>query len=288
MDELKEKHRTGTNEVDDEDRAPTGAAYQAHASKLAQERQQMEQRKRMQEQDEIRKKMQLKEEAERLFAKGGRENDPNNHDHYDDDSEVDSDDEYLKDLDEDPELEAIRNQRLAQIRNAQIQHAENIAKGHGQYRTITQDEFLPECTGSKFVGVHFFHNEFERCKILDHHLKIIAPQHTTCKFVRIDAEKAPFFVAKLQIKTLPSLLVFEEGKVLDRLTGFEGLAVNPNEPDKWHTGKLQQWIAKTGAIKYQVPTEEIREEMKRLGLKPKGSVWSGFKGDTSNDAYDDF
>ena len=29
MDQLKEKHRTGTNEVDDVDRAPTGAAYRA-------------------------------------------------------------------------------------------------------------------------------------------------------------------------------------------------------------------------------------------------------------------
>lgn len=284
MDDLKEKHRTGTNEIDDEDRAPTGAAYKAHAAKVAQQRHEHSERKRLKEADETRKRLALKEEARKIFANKDRIQ--GNED--DDESEVDSDDEFLKDLDDDPELEAIRNSRLSQLKQAQIQKIENIAKGHGQYRTISQDEFLTECTGSEFVAAHFFHDDFERCKIMDHHLKMIAPLHTSCKFLRINAEKAPFFVAKLQVKTLPTLIVFKDGKIVDRLTGFEGLANNPKEPDKWHTGKLQQWISTTGAIKYNVPTEEIREEMRRLGLKPRGNVWSGFRGDANNDVHDDF
>ena len=112
--------------------------------------------------------------------------------------------------------------------------------------------------------MHFFHSEFERCKVMDHHLKIIAPLHISCKFLRIDAEKAPFFITKLKVQTLPTLIVLKDGKVVDRLTGFEGLALDPAEPDKWHTGRLRQWIATTGAIKYIVPTEEVREEMRKV------------------------
>jgi len=94
------------------------------------------------------------------------------------------------------------------MRQQQIERAENQAKGHGSMRLITQDEFLTEVTGSKFVAVHFFHREFERCKIMDHHLELIAPLHFECKFLRIDAEKCPFFIQKLQIQ------VREDGTLL--------------------------------------------------------------------------
>lgn len=40
-----------------------------------------------------------------------------------------------------------------------------------------------------------------RCKIMDKHLALLAPQHVEAKFIKIDAEKAPFFVGKLQVTT---------------------------------------------------------------------------------------
>lgn len=74
-----------------------------------------------------------------------------------------------------------------------------MSKGHGQYREITEQEFLPNVTGSKLVICHFYHKDFERCKIVDMHLRNIAKRHTEARFVYLDAEKAPFFVQKLQI-----------------------------------------------------------------------------------------
>lgn len=100
---------------------------------------------------------------------------------------------------------------------------ENQAKGHGEYREIVEDEFLKECTSSVRVVVHFFHGDFERCKIMDKHLRVIAPKHDSCKFVSINADKAPFFVTKLAIRTLPTLLVFHDGVCKDRVVGFEEL-----------------------------------------------------------------
>lgn len=267
MGELKERHANGTNEVDNPDFAPTGAAYHA-AAKMEKGRKAEEQRREQEQQQ----RLAMKQDAKNVFK------DKENNDGEDaNDDDDDSDDEYDDLLnDNDAELEMIRNRRIAQLRAIQAKAAEHKALGHGDVRTITQDEFLPECTGkSEFVAVHFFHKEFERCKIMDHHLKIVAAQHLGCKFLRLDAEKSPFFVHKLQIKMLPALIVFQEGQALDRLHGFEGLAVDPSEPDKWHTGRLMQWISTTGAIKYTVPTEEIKEEMARMGIRPKGTVWSG-------------
>jgi thiol-disulfide isomerase/thioredoxin len=279
MDELKDKHASGTNEVDDDDRAPTGDTYKAQYAQMARQRRDQQAQVEQQRAEEASRIQQLKEETKRIFI-NEKENETAA-------ASDDDDSDYDDLLDEDPELEAIRDKRIHQMREAQIKHAENMARGHGQYRTVSQDEFLPECAGgSEFVAAHFFHKEFERCKIMDHHLKLIAPLHATCKFIRVDAEKAPFFVSKLVIKTLPSLIVFQDGKVVDRLTGFDGLAKDPKDPDRWHTGRLQQWLSTTGAIEYTVPNEEIQEEMRRLGITPKGTVWSGMNGGVDDDEYD--
>ena len=298
MEELREKHAAGTNEVDDPDRAPTGAAYRevarieaersrAQRSAVADaERARAEDAERARGlRDQARRQQRLDKENEEDGggADGGDGSSDGNGDGSDDDEYDD-----LLDGDETAEIEAIRARRMAELRAAQMRQAEHRALGHGELRTIAQDDFLPECAGSsEWVAVHFFHDEFERCKILDHHLKLVAPLHLSCKFLRVDAQKAPFFVAKLQIRTLPALLVFRNGKAVDRLTGFDKLAIDPKEPDKWHTGRLREWLAGTGAIDYTPPTDELREEMKRMGIAPRGTVWSGARGVGSGGYYED-
>jgi thiol-disulfide isomerase/thioredoxin len=273
MDTLKEKHRTGTNEVDNPDRAPTGPAYRAAEQQQQQQQHSvadMQNQKRLQVQHE---KDQRVEELQRHMQQqfGDEYNDTN-----DNDSDADSDYDDL--LDDDPVLDGIRQRRIQELRQLAVTKASHLANGHGQYRTISQDEFLPECasTSSEYVAVHFFHREFQRCDIMDHHLKRIAEQHTTCKFVRMDAEKAPFFVTKLNIKTLPTVLVFRNGKTTDRLIGFEGLLPeDEKDPDTWETRRLQEWLSKTGAIDYKPSNEELRHEMMQLGMGPKTSVKRG-------------
>jgi thiol-disulfide isomerase/thioredoxin len=173
------------------------------------------------------------------------------------DDELDSDFDDNDDDDDDPILSEIRERRMQEIKLARQLHNQNLSRGHGEVRTLSQDEFLPEClqqgtaATSRYVAVHFFHGDFERCKIMDHHLRAVAARHVSCKFLRIDAERAPFFVQRLSVRTLPTLLVFEKGQVVDRLVGFEGL-VSPkaSDPDQWKTSQLQQWLARTGAIDY--------------------------------------
>lgn len=278
MEELKQKHATGTNEIDDVERAPTGSAYKAlhmqqrqQAKNAAKARGEQEERERKEmnravgDAKERMRRMKFQEDG------GGSGGEDGNDD--DSDSEEDEFDHLLDE--EDPDLVMLRQARIAELKQNAAKLAEHRSLGHGELRTIMQDDFLPECTGSsRYVCIHFFHDDFERCKIMDFHLNIIAKEHIECKFLRIDAAKAPFFVHKLKIKTLPALFVFEDGKEVGRLTGFDGLAMNPKKPDEWHTGRLEEWISETGAIKYVRPGEEVEEERKRLGLVMRGAVYS--------------
>jgi thioredoxin-like negative regulator of GroEL len=129
-------------------------------------------------------------------------------------------------LDSDPELERIRRAKLAEMKAQFDSRLELKAKGHGELREIVQDEFLPEVTKTRKCLVHFFHKDFEKCKIIDHHLKILAPQYMECKFLCMNAEKCPFFVEKLQVQILPTIICFFDGVVVDKVIGFEGLGKN--------------------------------------------------------------
>jgi len=107
-----------------------------------------------------------------------------------------SDDEDYDGLDGDEEkiMRDFRESRMAEMRSRFEEAQENKIKGHGQYREITETEFLPQVTSSKFVIVHYYHQDFERCKIIDMHLREIAKVHTEAKFLFLNAEKAPFFI----------------------------------------------------------------------------------------------
>jgi thiol-disulfide isomerase/thioredoxin len=216
---------------------------------------------------------------EALFSKSDeKKTDKDNEEDGDDDNDSDFNDEFD---DDDQALEAFRQRRLAEMKRAHVKEDQSKAKGHGEVRTISQDEFLPECTGSsKYVVVHFFHDDFERCKIMDHHLNIMAPLHLSCKFVRINAEKTPFFVAKLAIKTLPTLLVFKDGNTIERLLGFEGLSDSKN-PDNFSTSRLGRWLEQIGALEYYDGPDSDEEDEGQPSQTKTGMLSSRFR------AYDE-
>lgn len=48
------------------------------------------------------------------------------------------------------------------------------------------------------------------------------------KVLIIKAENAPFLVTKLKIKVLPFVVIYKNGKEIDRIVGFEKLGNDPN------------------------------------------------------------
>lgn len=143
------------------------------------------------------------------------------------------------------EVEQWRQRRLEEMRSKQKTMAENVSvRSHGEYREITQDEFLPAVTGSDKVVCHFYHDDFQRCKVLDQHLRILAQAHLETRFIHINAEKSPFFVERLQIRVLPTMVIFDNGVAIDRITGFEGIS----NADQFPTSALARCLIKKKAM----------------------------------------
>ncbi|XP_057445371.1 thioredoxin domain-containing protein PLP3A-like [Lotus japonicus] len=150
----------------------------------------------------------------------------------------------LDELMDDPELEKLHADRIAALKKEAEKRESWKKKGHGEYREITEGDFLSEVTGSAKAICHFYHREFYRCKIMDKHLKDLSPKHIDTKFIKLDAENAPFFVAKLQVKTLPCIILFRQGVAFDRLVGFQDLGGK----DDFTTKKLEAMLIKKGII----------------------------------------
>ncbi|KAJ7944239.1 Thioredoxin domain-containing protein [Quillaja saponaria] len=109
----------------------------------------------------------------------------------------------LDQLMDDPELEKLHADRIAALKKEAEKREAFKRQGDGEYREVAEGDFLGEVTGSEKVICHFYHKDFYRCKVMDKHLRSLAPSHVDARFIKLDVENAPFFVAKLAIKTLP-------------------------------------------------------------------------------------
>ena len=144
--------------------------------------------------------------------------------------------EGLDDLEEiDSEEERIMQKELEKMRKTAESKREELAKKikndkYGDYTEIIETEFLDTMLKNEKVVCHFYHKDFERCKIIDKHLRIIAPNHRETLFVKIDAEKTPFFTAKLNVRVLPTIILFVKGKAIHRFIGFQDFGMNDDFP----------------------------------------------------------
>lgn len=88
---------------------------------------------------------------------------------------------------------------------------------------------------------------------MDKHLKILCQQFPNTQFLYIDAEKAPFFIQRLSIRTLPTLCIFINGVLKDKILGFSGLS-----GDEFLTYELAALLAQSGAI--DSPKSKIKDK----------------------------
>eukprot|EP01036_Dinobryon_divergens_P031300 gene31301-40672_t len=235
--ELQDKYASGATSYETSVDGPSGAAYK---EKEAKEKKERKERNRLKKEDI------------------SKSNDaPVNSQQGDDDEELDEDNGD----DEDYELRLIREQRLKQIKNSHLEKVQNIGKGHGQYREIVQDEFLAEVTSSDKVIVHFYHRDFPRCEIMHMHLQKLAHRHIESKFLKINAEKAMFFVEKLKVRSMPTVVIFHDGVAIDKIIGFDGLAdgMPEGKEDEWRTVTLAKLLASKKAIKKELIVDEDGE-----------------------------
>lgn len=137
----------------------------------------------------------------------------------------DSQQEPDLDVDEDwggDDLESIRARRMAALQQSAKQILKFQGLGHGESTEITESEFLDAVIKSPRALVHFYHPEFVRSQLVDTRLAQAAPLVMGCRFLKVNAEKCPFFVNKLNIKVLPTIVYFVGGKTVHRVTGEFG------------------------------------------------------------------
>ena len=150
--------------------------------------------------------------------------------------EIEKQKNEVDDLDEiDSEEERIMQQEMEKMRKTAESKREDMAKRvktekYGNYTEIIETEFLDTMLKNDKVVCHFYHKDFERCKIIDKHLQIIAQQHRETLFVKINAEKTPFFTAKLNVRVLPTIILFVKGKSIHRFIGFQDFGMNDDFP----------------------------------------------------------
>ncbi|KAJ2491962.1 hypothetical protein IWW37_001815 [Coemansia sp. RSA 2050] len=190
-----------------------------------------------------------------------------------------SDNELLAELENDPELEKLREARLDQLKREMNWARDLRGRGHGEYMELHREEEMVKLIGSESKAVvHFTHSQFARCKILDGHLRMLAPHHFETRFASISVEKCPFLAQKFQIRVLPCLLLVDGGRVADRIVGFEELG----NSDAFSTNTLERRLAKSKAI------ELPKGELARVPVAERPVPYQiGYRGQQHADISDD-
>lgn len=154
--------------------------------------------------------------------------------------------ELEKETESDPKLAHLREARIQQL-SSDIARAKSLrSEGYGTYVDVKDEKTLLEITTShKKCIVHFHKTDFNRCRIMDDHLRTIAEQHLEARVVKINVENAPFLVTKLNVKVLPCVIAFIDGVSVDRVIGFEGLGYSE---DTFATTDLEWRLLGAGVL----------------------------------------
>jgi len=157
-------------------------------------------------------------------------------------------DEEIQRLQNPDELEKLKVERMKKLKQLAALKTEWKKLGHGEYDEIPDEKtFFEVSKKSPRVVAHFSREATERCKIVDMHLKQLAPKHIETRFVKLNAEKSPFLTDRLKIKVLPTILILKDAVVVDRIIGFGDLG----GVDDFKTEMLEWRLARMDGINYE-------------------------------------
>jgi len=148
--------------------------------------------------------------------------------------------------DDENELSGFREQRLQQLHTEMSRAKAMRNSEYGTYTEIKDEkQVLDITTSARLCVVHFMKPDFNRCRVMDQKLQLLAPKHFDTRFLSVNVENAPFLVAKLKIQVLPCVIAFVDGVGVDRVLGFEGLG---RRPDSFTVQELEARLLKAGVL----------------------------------------
>ena len=86
-------------------------------------------------------------------------------------------------------------------------------------QVVTDSTFEQE-TAEGLVLIDFWATWCGPCKMIAPVIEELANEMENVKFVKVDVDKNPGSAGKYQIQSIPTLLIFKDGKVVDTLVGF--------------------------------------------------------------------
>jgi len=198
--------------------------------------------------------------------------------------QIDQELHRLDKLDED-DLERIRQKRIQQLKKKQQQKQDWLTNGHGEYSELADErEFFDACKKSTKLVCQFYLPSTERSKIVDKHLRALAPKHMETRFVHINAEKVPFLTQRLNIRVIPTIAIVVDSKTVDYIRGFDDLG----GVDDFSTEMLEWRLARSAVIIYAgdltKPPVAHKQSNTILGRPPKKTI-RGNDDDSSDDDW---
>lgn len=86
---------------------------------------------------------------------------------------------------------------------------------------INKDEFEKEVINEEgVVVVDFFATWCGPCKMLAPVFESVSEEVSDAKFVKVDIDESLELAQKFGISTVPTMMIFKDGKVVDKLVGF--------------------------------------------------------------------
>ena len=162
------------------------------------------------------------------------------------------------------DLEQLRRNRLLELKSRADKEAQWRRDGHGAYSEVAdQKEWFEASKASERVVTHFYRSTTWRCEVLDKHLTQLAARHIETRFIKIDAEKAPFLAERLSVVLLPTLIMTRDNFTADRIEGFDELGGR----DDFATEVLEARLAQNGLIDWEPPAMGVGAPGRKAAVK---------------------
>ncbi|KZW04073.1 thioredoxin-like protein [Exidia glandulosa HHB12029] len=169
-----------------------------------------------------------------------------------------------KELDDDFERSGIRERMMDDMKRQMERVRDMRESNHGRYTEIFDEkEVIQTSAKENLCVIHFYHRDFQRCRIMDKHLEAIAPKYFSTRFIRVCVENVPWLVDKLQVQVLPCVACFVGGVLKHRLIGFEELG----NDDSFTTASLEMKLSLLGVTEKPGTSKQEQKKKKKRGRR---------------------
>lgn len=87
---------------------------------------------------------------------------------------------------------------------------------------ILKSEEFDSVIASGTVFVDFFAVWCGPCKMISPVLEKLSGEYPNIEFVKVDVDQSPEIAARYQVQSIPTLIMFKDGQMVERQVGFSG------------------------------------------------------------------